>query len=149
MYVRQMLVSDIDRVYDIACVSLDEVYVREVFFFFIKGWPAGQLVAVGDAGEITGFLSGAILTQDKVTIPLFAVAPIYRRAGAGSRLMEAFRACAMRDGRRYIQLEVRESNKNATSFYEKMGFTMVEYISSFYNDGGDAVRMMCSVYRNT
>jgi len=148
MYVRQMLVSDIDRVYDIACMSLDEAYVREVFFFFIKGWPAGQLVAVSDVGEIIGFLSGARLTNDKVTIPLFAVAPGHRRAGAGSKLMEGFRTCAMMDGRHYIQLEVRDSNKNAISFYEKIGFTVIEHLDGFYNDGGNAVRMMCGIYRN-
>lgn len=148
MYVRQMLVSDIDRVYSIACMSLDELYVREVFFFFMKGWPAGQLVAVSDIGEVIGFLSGARLTSDKVTIPLFAVAPGYRRTGAGSRLMEGFRACVMMDGKHYIQLEVRESNKNAISFYEKMGFTVIEFLDGFYNDSGSAVRMMCGVYKN-
>jgi len=148
MFIRQMLVSDIDRVYGIACLSLREEYAREVFFFFISGWPAGQLVAVDDIGEVIGFLSGARLTPDKVTILLFAVSPRHRRAGAGSRLMEEFRIRALMDGKQYIQLEVRDSNTDAASFYRKMGFTAVEYLDNFYNDGGNAVRMMCSALMN-
>jgi len=142
MFVRQMLVSDIDRVNEIARLSLDEEYVREVFFLFIGGWPAGQLVAVSDIGEVIGFLSGARLTQDKVTIPLFAVAPRYRRANVGSRLMEEFKIRTIMDGKQFIQLEVKETNVSAISFYKKMGFTAVEYLNCFYNDGGNAVRMI-------
>ncbi|MCL2296259.1 MAG: GNAT family N-acetyltransferase [Methanomassiliicoccaceae archaeon] len=148
MFVRQMLVSDIDRVYEIACQSLDELYVREVFFFFINGWPTGQLVVVTDAGEVVGFLSGARLTSDKAAIPLFAVIPRHRRAGAGSRMMEEFRIRTMMDGMHYIQLEVRDSNASAVAFYKKMGFSAVEYLDSFYNDGGNAVRMICRVRGN-
>ena len=149
MYVRQMLASDIDRVYDIACLSLDEEYLREVFFYFISGWPSGQLVAVTDIGEVIGFLLGARLTSDKVTIPLFAVLPKYRKAGAGRRLMEEFRIRAMMDGKQYIQLEVKDTNIGAITFYKKAGFTPIEYIEFFYNDGGTAVRMICGVRGNS
>jgi len=148
MFVRQMLVSDIDRVYEIVRLSLEEEYAREVFFYFISGWPAGQLVAVNEVGEVIGFLSGARLTSDKVTILLFAVTSKYRRSGAGSRLVEEFRIRAMMDGKHYMQLEVKDTNVSAMSFYKKMGFTAVEYLNSFYIDGGNAVRMICGVRGN-
>lgn len=149
MFIRQMLVSDIDRAYDIARLSLDEGYVREVFFLFISSWPAGQLVAVNDIGGIIGFLSGARLTSDKVTIPLLAVDPGHRRIGTGGRLMEEFRMRAMTDGKQYIQLEVRDTNAGAASFYRKMGFVPIEFLSDFYNDGGSAVRMIRGVCGNS
>ena len=149
MFVRQMLVSDIDRVYEIACLSLDEEYVREVFFYFISGWPAGQLVAISTMGEIIGFLSSARLTSDKVTIPLFAVAPKHRRTGAGSRLIEEFKIKAMMDNKQFIQLEVKDTNTPAVSFYRKTGFTPVEYLNGFYSGGGNAVRMICRIRGNS
>jgi len=148
MYVRQMLVSDIDRVYEIACLSLDEEYLREVFFYFISGWPSGQLVAVTQIGEVIGFLLGARLSSDKVTIPLFAVLPKHRNAGAGRKLMEEFRIRAMMDGKQYIQLEVKDSNVGAVTLYKKTGFAPIEYLENFYSDGGTAVRMICGVRRN-
>lgn len=149
MFIRQMLVSDANRTHEIARMSLDEEYAREIFVFFINGWSAGQLVAVSDFGEVVGFLSGARLTSEKATISLFAIAPSYRRMGVGSRLMEEFRIRAMMDGKRYIQLEVKDSNTSAVSFYIKMGFVAVERLSHFYNDGGNAVRMICDIRRNT
>ena len=148
MLVIQMLAADIDRVYEIASVSLDEVYVKEVFFLFISGWPAGQLVAVNDIGTIIGFLSGARLTSDKVTIPLFGVDPRYRRMKAGSRLMEEFRMRTVMDGKQYVQLEVKDTNTAAIAFYRSQGFVPVEYLDSFYNTGSNAVRMICGAYGN-
>ena len=144
MFVRQMYVSEIDQVYELALRSLDEDYVRDIFFFFISSWPAGQLVAVNEIGDVIGFLSGARLTQEKVAVALFAVNPRYRRAGVGSKLMEEFGIRAMMDGKRYIQLEVKDSNE-AMFFYEKIGFVPIELLSNFYSDGASAVRMMRSV----
>jgi len=146
MMVRQMLPSDIDRVYEIACLSLDEFYEKEVFWFFMSGWPAAQLVAVNEVGEVIGFLSGARLTADKVTIPVFAVDRRYRNQGVGGRLFEEMRMRTMMDGRQYIQLEVRESSVEAVSFYRKRGFITVEYLDHFYKDGSSAFRMVRSVY---
>jgi len=149
MYVRQMLVSDVDRVYEIACLSLEESYVREVFLYFIAGWSRGQLVVLDDLGYIIGFLSGAKITPEKATILLFAVDQRYRKKGAGSRMMEEFRARALMEGMQYIQLEVKEANAAATSFYKKAGFTIADRLENFYQDGCAAVRMIRSVHRNS
>ncbi|MCL2032479.1 MAG: GNAT family N-acetyltransferase [Methanomassiliicoccaceae archaeon] len=149
MLVRQMTVSDIDSVYEIADKSLGERYVREVFLLFINGWPGGQLIAADDLGNVIGFLSGARLPQDKASIQIFAVDPRRRREGVGSRLLEEFRFRTSMDGRHYIQLEVKEENTGAISFYEKRGFTAIAYLEEFYYDGGSALRMMCSVRGNS
>jgi len=149
MFVRQMLLSDVDRVYEIACVSLEERYVREVFLYFIGGWPAGQLVAVDGLGYVVGFLSGAKLSPDKATIQLFAADPKHRKKGVGARLMEEFRMRALMDGMQYIQLEVRDTNADAIAFYKKMGFIVIEYMDEFYSSGSAAVRMMRCVQWNS
>jgi len=149
MIVRQMLSSDIDGVYEIACSSLDEYYEKEVFWFFMNGWPAGQLVAVNEMGEIVGFLLSARLTADKATIPIFAVDRRYRNRGIGSKLFEELRIRIMMDGRQYIQLEVRESSVEAAAFYKKLGFITVEFLDRYYKDGGNAFRMIRRVYDNS
>lgn len=148
MIVRRMDISDVAGVYDIACRSLDESYVQEVFFLFINTWPSGQLVASDPTGKITGFISGSIISSDRVTIMLFAVDNEYRGMGIGDRLFEEFRMNTIMSGKRYIQLEVRDSNVNAISFYRKRGFTEIELIENFYNDGGNAVRMVRHVNGN-
>ena len=149
MMIRQMLTSDVDAVYRIACISLDEEYIREVFCYFIAGWPSGQLVATDEFGNAVGFLTGARLTKDKATISLLAVAPGHRGKGVGRRLVEEFKLRAMMDGKQFIQLETRETDPGAVSFYEKMGFAPVAYIQDFYHDGCTAVRLLSSVRRNS
>ena len=149
MFVRQMFTSDVDRVYEIACLSLEEKYVREIFLYFMGGWPAGQLVAVDDLGYVIGFLSGARLASGKATIPLFAVDPRHRKKGAGARLMEEFRMRALMDGIQYIQLEVRDTNAGAIAFYKRAGFVVVAYEDDFYSSGAAAVRMMRCVQGNS
>ena len=148
MIIRQMTTSDIGRVYEIACGSLDEGYVQEVFFLFMNAWPSGQLVAVDVFGNIVGFLSGSRLTGDSVTISLFAVDHRNRGKGIGGRLLEDFKLRTAMDGRHYIKLEVRDTNSHALSFYEKKGFTRLQYLENFYNNGGNAIRMICAVRGN-
>jgi ribosomal-protein-alanine N-acetyltransferase len=87
-----------------------------------------------------------VINPDKVTIPLFAVDPRYRNAGTGSKLMEEFKTRLIMEGKRYIQLEVKEVNTAAISFYKKRGFFTIEYLDNFYNDGSNAVKMICNVY---
>ncbi|MDR2698945.1 MAG: GNAT family N-acetyltransferase [Candidatus Methanoplasma sp.] len=149
MFVRQMLFSDVDRVYEIVCRSLEEGYLREVFLYFIGGWPSGQLVAVNEFGQVVGFLSGARLDQDKASVPLFAVDPAYRKKGVGTRLMEEFSLQVLMDGMQYIQLEVKDTNAGAIAFYKKAGFYPVAYLDGFYNGGGNAVRMVRSAQGNS
>ncbi|MDR3074647.1 MAG: GNAT family N-acetyltransferase [Candidatus Methanoplasma sp.] len=149
MLIRQMTARDVDRVYEIACRSLDEYYTKEVFYFLIDGWPSGQLVAVNMIGNIMGFISGARLTRDKTTVSLLAVDDMYRGVGAGSGLLREFGLRTSMDGKQHIQLEVRSTNADVISFYRKRGFVVTEYIKGFYNNGGDAVRMVCSVRANS
>jgi ribosomal-protein-alanine N-acetyltransferase len=148
MIVRQMTVSDIDRVFDIAHRSLDEKYVREVFLLFMNLWPSGQLTAVDDLGNVIGFLSGSRLSSYKASIQVFAVDSMHRKKGVGSKLLEEFKFRASMDGKQFIQLEVKNEDMVGVSFYEGKGFSAVEYLDNFYNSGAGAVRMMCTVRGN-
>jgi ribosomal-protein-alanine N-acetyltransferase len=144
-----MTAADIDRVYEIACGSLEETYLREIFLLFINAWPAGQLVAVNAFGNVAGFISGAKLASGKASVQLLAVEQRYRRMGAGSRLLEELKFRASMEGICILQLEVREENADVVSFYRKRGFLPAERLESFYNNGGCALRMMCSVRGNS
>jgi Acetyltransferases len=147
--IRRMKSSDIDSVYNIACLSLDEYYLPEVFSFFMEEWPSGQLVSYDPVGNVTGFICGSQLTSEKVSILMFAVNPRYRKRGIGSELLREFRMVASMERKRIIQLEVRPSNANALSFYEKKGFHISEQLPNFYNNGGNALRMVSFVLNSS
>jgi len=143
-----MTSSDVDRVFDIAYRSLDEKYLREVFLLFMNLWPAGQLTAVDDMGNVIGFLSGTRVSSDKASIQIFAVDRMHRNKGVGSRILEEFKFRAAMDGMHFIQLEVKGEDTAAVTFYEKKGFSTIAYLDNFYNSGAGAVRMMCSLRGN-
>jgi ribosomal-protein-alanine N-acetyltransferase len=134
--------GDLPYAYAIALRSLDEFYLPEVFSFFMTQWPAGQLVALDPTGGVAGFLMGGRLDGNRASVSILAVDPPHRRKGIGGALMGEFIKKAAMEGRTVLQLEVRTSNSDAIAFYERRGFRRTEVLREFYNDGGDAARMI-------
>lgn len=147
--IRHMRPEDADQVYRIICESLDQYYAPEIASFFLAQWPKGQLVFCDAAGKIHGFLSGALLVKNITAVSMFAVEKEYRNRGIGTQLLNAFRRESAMRGCMLIQLEVREENGGAIRFYERNGFTKTELLLAFYDDDGNAVRMISSPYVNS
>lgn len=144
-----MTEQDFSRVYSIILRSLDEYYVPEVLFYFMAQWPKGQLVACTHTGRILGFICGSNLGPDRVGIALFAVEDESRGKGIGSRLLSTLKHYASEKGAHTVQLEVRKENDHALKFYRSRGFIVAEILSSFYNNGGDAIRMIGLAIENS
>ncbi|MDR3282015.1 MAG: GNAT family N-acetyltransferase [Candidatus Methanoplasma sp.] len=142
MIVKTMAGNEIPYAYAIASRSLDEQYLPDAFSFFMAQWPAGQLVAFDPSTGVAGFLVGGRLSGNRASVAILAVDALYRRNGLGDMLIEEFKKRAALEGRNIIQLEVRTSNLDAISFYEKRGFRKTELLRGLYNDGGDAARMV-------
>lgn len=141
--------QDFYRVYSIILRSLDEYYVPEVLSYFTAQWSKGQLVACTYSGKILGFICGSDLGPDRVGIALFAVENESRGQGIGSKLLSALKHCAYVKGAHTVQLEVRKENVNVINFYRSRGFIVAESLSSFYNNGGDAIRMIGLTIENS
>ena len=69
------------------------------------------------------------------------VHPNHRGRGLARRLILAAETAAIRRGCRHMRLEVRPANTAAQSLYRLLGYTTVTKLESFYEDGGDALRM--------
>ena len=91
-------------------------------------------------GNIAGF---AIMRygDDDAHLDLLAVAPPYRRAGLGRRLVEWLEKCAVVGGIFHVALEVRAGNKGAQSFYESMGYRTLAQLPGYYQGSETALRM--------
>jgi len=141
MIIREYEERDSDRLYEILCSSLDEMYRQEMFLYFHQQWPKGQLVVCDFAGRPIGFLSASKIDGSHARIMMFAVDPLHRSMGLGSKLLIQLKRVAMMNGISHISLEVRPSNMRAINFYKRHGFVPTEVLRKYYNDGGDAVRM--------
>lgn len=149
MIIRQMSEYDLPRVYSIALRSLDEYFAPEIFSYFLKQWPYGQMVACSVDGGVVGFICGSRLGPDRIGIALLAVEKFHRFQGIGSELLSALRRRAIAEGAFTVQLEVRTENTAVIDFYKARGFIASEMLPSFYNNGGDAIRMIGATVQNS
>jgi hypothetical protein len=74
-------------------------------------------------------------------LDLLAVAPLHRRTGIGRRLLEWLEKCAVVAGLFKVTLEVREENKEAQLFYERMGYRTLAHLPGYYQGIEAALRM--------
>lgn len=78
---------------------------------------------------------------EEAHLDLLAVKPKYRRAGLGRRLIQWLEKSAVVAGISVIYLEVRESNKEAQAFYEKLGYCRVTRLPGYYGGRESAICM--------
>ena len=102
--------------------------------------PTTQALVLCEDSVIQGF----ILCQrvgDEQEILTFCVAVVFRRKGAGQKLL----AAAIEDARRHkVQrffLDVSADNDAAQALYAKQGFAVTGRGARYYADGADAVLM--------
>jgi ribosomal-protein-alanine N-acetyltransferase len=74
-------------------------------------------------------------------LDLLAVAPTYRRAGVGRRLLEWLEKCAVIAGIFNVALEVRAGNQGAQLFYKRLGYRTIAHLPGYYQGIEAALRM--------
>ncbi|MGI9289284.1 MAG: GNAT family N-acetyltransferase [Pseudomonadales bacterium] len=131
---------------EIACMSRD--YIEEGL-----GWSWNTqrvlryirepevVVAVAKAErELQGF---AIMQfgEDNAHLNLLAVRTRYRRRGLGKRLLRWLEATAITAGTFKISLELRETNRSAHQFYQRLGYRPIKRIAGYYQGREAAIRM--------
>ncbi|MBQ3735760.1 MAG: GNAT family N-acetyltransferase [Candidatus Methanomethylophilaceae archaeon] len=139
--IRPMRRDDLNDLYDITLMSLDEAFLPDVFFGFYQQWPEGQFVSCDFLNKAIGFLCSVRLMDGGARVMMFAMHPNYRGRGKGTELLNALMTRARMEGIRYITLEVREENLSARKFYKGKGFIEVGTLERYYSDGGSAIRM--------
>jgi [ribosomal protein S18]-alanine N-acetyltransferase len=136
MRLRPFRAGDLETLFQIdkACFPPEVSYSRTELARFVghrasKTWVAtegeivvGFIIAYRGAGK-----EGHIVTID--------VVESRRRAGIGSRLMDAAEEWAREQGLESISLETAEDNSVAQKFYEARAYSKVGKIEHYYGDG--------------
>ncbi len=142
--------SDIPQVMQINLETLPENYPEFFFRDLLNKFPEAFIVA-----ELEGKLVGYIMCRMEGGISNFGISwvrkghivsvtvlPLYRRRGVGSQLI-THAVMAMTDcyDAKEVILEVRVSNVAAIAIYNKLKFSCIRTIRSYYRDGEDALLM--------
>jgi ribosomal-protein-alanine N-acetyltransferase len=81
------------------------------------------------------------IDEDKAQISSFVVKKEFRNKGYGFKFINFIFEKLKSLGIREVTLEVRPSNKEALSLYQKVGFEQVAIRRTYYNNGEDAFLM--------
>jgi ribosomal-protein-alanine N-acetyltransferase len=117
-----------------------------------SGWSRAALAAIhqqdpdhlliGWRGpELAGFISGRVAADEGEILNL-AVRERFRRQGVGKALLQTLLDLFVREHVRHVFLEVRESNRNAVSFYRSMGFREVGRRDGYYREPKEAALVL-------
>jgi len=97
----------------------------------VTGQASGPTFA--PAASLLGFLVARQIAPEW-ELENVVVAPSVQRRGIGKQLLQALLDAAIQTNSKVVFLEVRDSNRAARSFYEKLGFRQVGRRNSYYRD---------------
>lgn len=127
---------------------LEQADLKDVFRIeescFPSAWTPAQFRRVLAAGNVRGFAveadgqtRGFYLVESEpsyVRVLNLAVDPAIRRRGVAMFILGEIEAFAAAEGRRRVELEVRERNLAAQLLYRKAGYRAVEILRRHYGE---------------
>lgn len=132
--------SDLKRTNEIEkCSFCIDAYSQERLDGLYRNHPDDFIVAEKDDSVL-----GYIIVCGEGNFANFislAVDKDYRYLGVGSLLVSFMLARFKRRGFKKAFLEVRTTNEEALSFYQNLGFKIIETVENYYKDGETAHRM--------
>ena len=136
--IRTVNASDLMEILQLEYAVFRFPYPAQLVNFLYANYRDTFIVA--DSGGILGYLI-AIFDEDEGHILPVAVKEEARNLGIGKALMTHILEHLRQEGVPSVRLEVRKSNSRAITFYKRLGFTVLEYIPEYYEDGEGAYIM--------
>jgi ribosomal-protein-alanine N-acetyltransferase len=131
---------DIDRIIEIEEKSYKDPWPKEIFMVDYLFNNSSVYFVIKSNGQTAGFI-GIWEEEGSLHVINIAVDPVYRMKGYGRRMLQFSIDLALKKKVKSIYLEARKSNLIAQKLYTTFGFTPVEELKAYYQDGEDGVRM--------
>lgn len=136
---------DFDRLYQIdqACFPPGIAYSRRELAYYMS--LRGTFTIVAEAKtklpEMAGFIVGQRVPRGMGHIITIDTVARFRRAGLGSRLMNAAEQRLKAAGCHAIVLETAVDNDAAIAFYKRLGYHVLKTLPHYYHNKVDAFMM--------
>lgn len=127
------------------CFRGGENYTKHTFSYLLNEPETLSYRVVTAEGEMAGFVFVMINQEGSAHVTTIGVAPEHRRRGIAGRLLEHVERLLKRKGLSTVVLEVRVGNKAAQDLYRRSGYSVVQRIAGYYNNGEDGYLMMKSL----
>ncbi|MFW5945913.1 MAG: ribosomal protein S18-alanine N-acetyltransferase [Candidatus Natronoplasma sp.] len=134
MLIRKCLEEDLEKILEIERKSFEYPYSREILEDFLS---SDFFLLAEEDSTILGYILAEEREGDGVIVSI-AVSPDHRLQDVGTSLMEEVQK--RMDVKEFF-LIVRESNRGAQIFYDKLGFSKITRIEDYYQNDEDGVLM--------
>lgn len=131
---------------NIRCFRNGDNYTKHTFEYLLNEPRTLSYRMVTPLDEIVGFVFVMVNENNAAHLTTIGVAPEHRRRGIAERLLQHVEAALKVREVGTILLEVRIGNESAQNLYRRSGYTIVQRISKYYNNGEDCFLMMKSLY---
>jgi ribosomal-protein-alanine N-acetyltransferase len=130
---------------NLRCFKKGENYTKHTFSYLLnEPTTLSYRVSTPDE-EIVGFIF-VMTSQGTGHITTIGVAPEHRRRRLAEKMLAHAEEALRNRQITTVSLEVRVSNIAAQSLYRGLGYTMVQRLNNYYNNGEDAFMMVKSLY---
>ena len=145
--VRGLAAVDLDDVLRLnyRCFENGENYTKHTFSYLLSQPNAVCFQVVTAEGRMVAFLCVLVGNDCVAHITTIGVAPEHRRRGLGAMLLDHLTAIMAERKIGSVVLEVRVGNVPAQMLYKASGFSVVQRLSNYYNNGEDGFLMMRAV----
>ncbi len=124
------------------CFKDGENYTKKTFTYLLTQPNALCYKTITANNRIAGFLCVLVGENGTGHITTIGVAPEHRRRGLAERLLGHLDQALYDRGISSAVLEVRVTNTSAQNLYRACGFTVLQRLPAYYNDGEDGFMMV-------
>ena len=130
---------------NVRCFRNGENYTKHTFNYLL-GEPRNlSYRIVTSLGEMAGFVFVLVNEDGSAHLTTIGVAPEHRRRRLASKLLTHIEGALRHRGVRTVVLEVRVSNTTAQCLYREAGYSVVQRLAGYYNNGEDCYLMLKSL----
>lgn len=130
---------------NVRCFRNGENYTKHTFNYLL-GEPRNLSYRIVTAsGEMVGFVFVLVNEDGSAHLTTIGVAPEHRRRNLAKQLLLHVEAALRTRGIFTIVLEVRVSNVSAQELYRDVGYSVVQRLEKYYNNGEDCYLMVKSL----
>ncbi len=127
---------------NLRCFKNGENYTKHTFAYLL-GDPktlSYRILTLG--GEMVGFIFVMLAENGSAHLTTIGIAPEHRRRGLAEKLLDHAEEALRRRNINTVMLEVRVSNTSAQNLYKNNGYSIVQRVVKYYNNGEDCFLMV-------
>jgi ribosomal-protein-alanine N-acetyltransferase len=131
---------------NLRCFKNGENYTKHTFAYLLGDANTLSYRVVTSGGEMVGFVFVMLNDDGAGHLTTIGVAPEHRRRGIAENLLTHIEEAMRKRRINTVMLEVRVSNEAAQNLYRNFGYSIVQRINRYYNNGEDCFLMVKSLF---